>query len=225
MLTSPPGQAYLLRHAGEVLLVDTGRVGDSSTIAAALRDWGLDRDALTRVVLTHWHADHTGALSEVTQWPNVEVFAHHEDAAVIRGHRNGAESVLTTAEDVLHARVADDLPEAPPARVDHEVHDGELLEGISARVIATPGHTPGSIALHLEEAGVLFTGDIAAEYEGQVVLGPFNNDREQARRSFRRLAGLRCDVVCFGHGQPLVGDATTTLHEAATARSVPDPLG
>ncbi|MGJ7906535.1 MBL fold metallo-hydrolase [Actinopolyspora sp. H202] len=225
VLTSPPGQAYLLRHAGGVLLVDTGQVGDGSTIATALRDWGLDREALTQVVLTHWHADHTGALSEVAQWPNVEVLAHHGDAAVIRGHQSTEESLLTPAEEALHARVADAVPEAPPARVDHEVHDGELLEGIDARVISTPGHTPGSIALHLEEAGVLFTGDIAAEYERQIVLGPFNNDRVQARRSFRRLAGLRCDVVCFGHGHPLVGEATTTLHEAATARSVPDPLG
>lgn len=225
MLISPPGQAYLLRHGGGVLLVDTGRVGDGEAIAAALRDWGLDREALTEVVLTHWHADHTGAAAEIGRWPGVQVLAHRADAPVIRGDREGDQPVFTDAEYALHSQVADDLPEAPPARVDRELDDGEFLPGLNAWVIATPGHTSGSIAVHMPEAGVLFTGDIAAEHDGQVILGPFNSDRDQARRSFRRLAGLEAEVVCFGHGKPLTGTATTTLEAATTGPTVPDPLG
>lgn len=225
MLISPPGQAYLLRHGSGVLLVDTGRVGDGEAIAAALRDWGLGRDALTDVVLTHWHADHTGAAAEVAEWPDVRVLAHRDDAPVIRGHQAGDEPLLTAAEEVLHAQVTGDLPAAPPARVDRVIDDGEFLPELGARVIATPGHTHGSIALYLPSAGVLFTGDIAAEHDGQVILGPFNSERERARRSFRRLAGLDCDVICFGHGQALTGAATIALHAAATATTVADPLG
>jgi glyoxylase-like metal-dependent hydrolase (beta-lactamase superfamily II) len=225
MVVSPPGQAYLLRHSDGVLLVDTGRVGTGEVIAAALRDWGLDRDAVTQLVLTHWHADHAGAAAEVAGWPNVRVCAHRADAPVIRGERAGDELVLTAAERALHAQVSQGLPDAPPSRVDHELDDEEILDGVGARVVATPGHTPGSIALHLPAAGVLFTGDIAAEHDGAVLLGPFNGDRRQAARSFRRLAGLAADVVCFGHGRPLVGAATEALRQAATADTVPDPLG
>jgi glyoxylase-like metal-dependent hydrolase (beta-lactamase superfamily II) len=97
--------------------------------------------------------------------------------------------------------VARNLPDAPPSRVDRELDDQELIAEIGARVISTPGHTDGSIALHFPDADVLFTGDIAAEHEGHVILGPFNVDRDLARQSFRLLANVTASAVCFGHGR------------------------
>ncbi|GAA4695110.1 hypothetical protein GCM10023215_36020 [Pseudonocardia yuanmonensis] len=91
-----------------------------------------------------------------------------------------------------------------------------------ARVLATPGHTAGSIALVLDDAGVVFTGDLAAEYEGGVILGPFTTDRELARRSFRRFAEVEVEPACVGHGRPIAG---SVLRAAARAAEVPDPLG
>jgi glyoxylase-like metal-dependent hydrolase (beta-lactamase superfamily II) len=79
-LRGVPGQAYLLRHGGGVTLIDTGQVGQGEIVAAALRDWGLDRDSLTCVVLTHWHADHAGSAAEIAEWPRVRVLAHKADA-------------------------------------------------------------------------------------------------------------------------------------------------
>jgi len=224
LLQELPGQAYLLRHSGGVALIDTGRVGRGEAVAAALRDWGLDRDSLTHVVLTHWHADHAGSAAEIAAWPGVLVLAHKADALVIRGVEVGAAHALTPSEQALHAVVAGDLPDAPPSRVDRELDDQELITEIGARVIWTPGHTNGSIALHFADADVLFTGDIAAEHDGQVILGPFNVDRHLARRSFRLLGDVTAGAVCFGHGRPLLGQDTDALRVAACAESVPDPL-
>lgn len=81
-------------------------------------------------------------------------------------------------------------------------------------VLSVPGHTSGSIALHLPEAGLLRTGDTIAEHQGNVVLGPFNTDRGQAWRSLERLVALDIDVACFGHGQPVIGSAHTALRAA-----------
>jgi glyoxylase-like metal-dependent hydrolase (beta-lactamase superfamily II) len=75
-----------------------------------------------------------------------------------------------------------------------------------------PGHTPGSIALHLLGERVVLTGDIAAHLqEDQITLGPFNTDREQARHSLRRLATLDVEAAGFGHGAPITRDAAVTL--------------
>ena len=62
---------------------------------------------------------------------------------------------------------------------------------------------------------MLFTGDTVAEYQGQIVLGPFNLDRDRAAVSFRALAELDADVACFGHGQPVVGGASAALAAAS----------
>ena len=75
-----------------------------------------------------------------------------------------------------------------------------------------PGHTDGSVALHLPADGVLFTGDLIAEWNGEPIPGPFNVDPDTAVRSSRRLAALPdVDIACFGHGEPLVGQARDRL--------------
>lgn len=128
---------------------------------------------------------------------------------------NPPDPAFTPAERQLHAVVAVDLGPAPFCRVDQEVADTDILElGSGAVVNSVPGHTPGSIALHLPESGLLLTGDTIGEHEGAVVLGPFNTDRSQAWRSLQRLAALNIDVACFGHGQPVIGCAGNALRAA-----------
>lgn len=109
------------------------------------------------------------------------------------------------------------VPEAPPTRVDREVTGGEVLPfGDGARVVHAPGHTAGSIAIHLPRHGVLFTGDTVASVE-RVMLGVFNVDRAEAAATFRRLAALAPRTVCVGHGDPLTENAAAAMEAAANA--------
>jgi glyoxylase-like metal-dependent hydrolase (beta-lactamase superfamily II) len=118
----------------------------------------------------------------------------------------------------LHAQVAAGLLPAPPVVVDLDVADRQVLPfGGGARVISVPGHTDGSIALHLSEHGVLFTGDVVAEYQGAVIPGVFNLDGDRVVSAFHSLAQLDVDVACFGHGTPLLGSAGTKMRQAADA--------
>lgn len=211
-------QAYLWRDQDSVTLVDTGEAGSGTVIAGLLREIGLAPSDVDRVVLTHFHDDHVGSAAEIASWGDVEIVAHTAEAPIIRGERPGPAPVLNDFERELLERVAAGLPSAPPVRVDREVRDGDVLDiGGGARVISTPGHTDGSIALYLPEHGVLLTGDIAAEYEGEIILGPFNLDPALAAESFRRLAELDVDVVGFGHGEPVLRDGGALLRRAAAA--------
>ena len=86
-------------------------------------------------------------------------------------------------------------------------------------MLHVPGHTMGSIALYLPGRKMLFSGDAAANALG---LGPpsgpfgmFNEDREQVKESFRRLAQLDFEVACFGHGKPLDKEASLAFRRAA----------
>jgi glyoxylase-like metal-dependent hydrolase (beta-lactamase superfamily II) len=73
------------------------------------------------------------------------------------------------------------------------------------------GRTPGSIALHPPRLGVLLTGDLVAESRGNVIVGPYNTDRDQSRRSISRLAGTDARIAGFGHGEPVPRDAAQRL--------------
>ncbi|MET9960550.1 MBL fold metallo-hydrolase [Streptomyces sp. NPDC006326] len=214
LLGFPIGQAYLWRDGGALTLIDAGHAGAAPAIETAIRSLGLDPERLERIVLTHCHRDHVGSAEELAARWGAEVLAHRLDAPVIRGELPVPEPVLLDWEVPLYEHGLT-VPEAPPTRVDRELEDGEVLPfGDGAVVVHAPGHTPGSIGIHLPRHGVLFAGDCIAGV-GQVMLGVFNVDRAEAQNSFRRLAALSPAVACFGHGAPLTADAAGALAAAA----------
>lgn len=207
----PVGQCWLWRDGDDVTLVDSGPAGSEDLIAAELTRIGLDRDAVVRIVLTHFHDDHAGSAAAVRAWSGAEVVAHTAEAPVVRGDVAGPFPELLPAEHELLAQVTAGMPAAPPCPVDREVVDGDVLAfGGGAHVLHAPGHTDGSIALHLPGPRVLFTGDTVAEHGGVVLLGPFNLDRRRAAGSFRRLVALDVDLALPGHGEPIAGTALAT---------------
>ncbi|MFH8475419.1 MBL fold metallo-hydrolase [Streptomyces sp. NPDC018000] len=208
------GQAYLWREGANLTLIDAGDIDAAPAIEDAVRGLGLDPDGINRIVVTHGHRDHYGAAQELADRHGAEILAHRLDAPVIRGEEEIADPVLLDWERPLYEHGLT-VPPAPPTRVDRELTDGdEIGFGSGARVVHAPGHTPGSIGIHLPHHGVLFTGDCVAGV-GQVMLGVFNIDPAQAAASFRRLASLEPATACFGHGDPLTVDAAAVLRASA----------
>jgi glyoxylase-like metal-dependent hydrolase (beta-lactamase superfamily II) len=96
----------------------------------------------------------------------------------------------------------------------------------SPSVILTPGHTPGSAALHVPSLGALFVGDAFATYavttgaRGPQV-APFTADAAEAVASLPRLDAVSADLVLPGHGDPWTGgipEAIRLVREGAAAR-------
>lgn len=236
MLRFPIGQAYVWRDGGsdtdgELTLIDAGWAGAAPAVEQGLREAGLRPENLRRIVLTHCHRDHVGAAEELAGRYGSEVVAHRLDAPVVRGEAPVPEPVLLDWEVPLYEHGLT-VPVAPPTRVDREVTDGEGLGfGDGALAVHTPGHTPGSMAVHLPYHGVLFTGDTVASV-GQVTLGVFHVDRAAATSSLHRLAGLphgTVSLLCCGHGDPFaapVDDPTAVANALRTAAaSSAAPLG
>lgn len=191
-----PFQCYAVPGDDGVTLVDTGPPGSADAVLAAVGD-----APVVRIVLTHFHGDHTGSAAELRARTGAEVVAHAADAPVVRGEAQGRVPDLLPAEQALFEQTGG-LVTGPPCPVDREVGEGDVLPG-GLHVLHGPGHTEGSIALHAPAARVLFTGDTVAEAGGAVVLGPFNADRVRALASFRRLTALDVDRAFVGHGEPV----------------------
>ncbi|MFI7019719.1 MBL fold metallo-hydrolase [Streptomyces sp. NPDC050164] len=225
LLRFPVGQAYLWRDGdgrGELTLIDSGPAGYGAPIAEAVTALGRDPRDVRRIVLTHFHEDHVGGAGEFAALGGAEVLAHRLDAPVVRGEVPGPPPVFEDWERPLYEQAAKLLPEGDfvrPAQVT-ELAGGEILDwGGRAHVVHVPGHTHGSIALHLPEHGVLFTGDTvaASPVDGTVIPGVLNLDRSQVLAACRRLAELDPDVACFGHGDPVTRGAAGALRAMAYA--------
>lgn len=221
LLPTDPSNVYLWTGGNGVTLVDTGLPGSEAAIAAALHALGYTPGDVTRVVLTHWHADHSGAAAAVAAW-GAQVWVGRADAPVVRGEVAGRAPKLTDAERPDFEQLSASQPPAPPCPVDRELDHGDPLDdGAAELVVATPGHTPGALAVHLPALGVVLTGDTAVGAGGRLQLGPFNTDPAAARDALRDLVGLGAKIAGPGHGAPVLNGASAALADAA-ARATSD---
>ncbi|MFI8962492.1 MBL fold metallo-hydrolase [Streptomyces sp. NPDC053493] len=229
MLRFSIGQAYLWRDGAgddtDLTLIDAGWAGSAPEIESMLREAGLDPSRIRRIVITHCHRDHVGAAQDLADRFGAEILAHALDAPLIRGELPIPDPDLLDWERPIWEHGIT-CPEAPPTRVDRELADGEVLDfGDGAVIHHVPGHTPGSLAVHLPRHGVLFTGDTIASVP-DVMFGVLHIDRAEALASMRRLAELRPSVLCCGHGEPVTDDtAERLLKAAASAPLMPGTAG
>ena len=203
------GNVYLLLDDDGFALVDAALPGNAGKVLRYIRSLGRDPADLRYVVITHAHPDHTGTIPSLLRHASAKVAIHREDT---RG--DGSEhpwlfypgQLITTPWN---------LPFLRKIHAHRLIGEGDTLPILGEmRVLHTPGPTPGSISLYLEERGVLFTGDVLLSNGKSFsrALPLPGTDFKLYRRSVERLSQLDFDVACVGHGKPIVGGAQAEVH-------------
>ena len=167
---------YLLCDETEKLcaVIDPG--GDAVRVAAAVEDSGC---APCAILLTHGHYDHTGAVAELSaRWPGVPVYLNRRD--VYEGD----------------AYLQQLFPPVPCAK-DYGEGDTVQVGGLTLQVLATPGHSEGSVTLRCGDA--LFCGDTL--FAGSCGRTDFpGGSGKKMMESLKRLGELEGDLKVYpGH--------------------------
>jgi glyoxylase-like metal-dependent hydrolase (beta-lactamase superfamily II) len=197
-------------------LVDTGVPGQTSAIAAALAELGFELRDLRRIILTHQDHDHIGSLAELARLSGAEILAGADEADAIDGTVLPRFALPETL--IQRPELREVAAQYRPTPVDMRLANGERLDlAGGVRVIFTPGHTPGHIALFLERSHILIAGDALRADNGRL-LGPnpaFTPDAVRAAASVQALAALDVEAVVCYHGGVVHEDAGGQLQRLA----------
>ena len=222
---------YLVETPDGITLIDAGLAGQWRDLTAELTAMGRSIGDIRGVVLTHGDTDHIGFAERLRRDHGVPVYVHEADAARARGEVStkpdwGHVTLGATARFLWYALTHGGVRTTHLAEV-VTVRDGDVLDLPGApRIIGMPGHSPGSIAVHVPAADAVFVGD--ALTTRHVLTGavgpqpaPFTDDPESALASLDRLAGIHATWVLPGHGTPWNGgvEAAVRAVEAAAAAS------
>ena len=180
LIVGPIGtNCYLLcdEAARVCAVIDPG--GDGARIAAAAAETGC---APCAILLTHGHYDHTGAVEELLKkWPETPVYLNHRDVY----------------DDAYTQQL---FPPLSGDVRDYDEGDTVSVGGLTVSVLATPGHSEGSVTLRCGD--ILFCGDTL--FAGSCGRTDFpGGSMEKIMASLRRLGQLEGDLqVLPGHMEP-----------------------
>lgn len=199
---------YLIRGEEGAVLVDAGQAGWSGSFLRQLKGHALRPTDIQLIVVTHVHFDHVGNLKVFAERCGCPVAIHTAEAPLLADG-----SVVFPPGTNLFGTVAASLGRGispllkyAAVKPDILVSDELSLEsfGVPGKILATPGHTQGSVSVLLPD-GTACVGDLAANhFPGRVgpIFPPFADNRDTLLGSWRTLLKDGARTICPGHGPP-----------------------
>lgn len=224
-----PFNWYLIEEEGRLTLVDAGFPGHYSVYKKGLELLGKSSKDIEAIILTHAHADHIGFAEKVRKETNAQVYVHSGDAKMACkplqlpwfGLLSNAWRAYTAK--MLGVAIVNGVFTLPHLTKVQTVTDGQQLDVPGKpKILHTPGHTDGEIALFLEDRKILISGDTivtrnlltGALGQPQLTNPILNHNYKQAMRSLDLLRELGEVTMLSGHGKPWVGNMNDAVNIA-----------
>ncbi len=207
---------YLIEDGNRLTLVDAGLPGFRSQLDEYLRSRGRSVSDIAAVILTHAHGDHVGMAERIRLDAPAPVYVHAADehmAHTAKVHKRDGSLLPYLRRPAVWKLFAMAVRNGAvkPTKIGEltTFTDGDLDVPGRPRVIPTPGHSPGHVAFHLPDRGVLIAGDALCTYNvltgargPQLLPRAFAADAQQGLASLDALERIDAGTLLFGHGEP-----------------------
>ena len=147
---------------------------------------------IEKILLTHGHFDHMGAVNELRDVLNIPVFAHKRSDEYLLDARKNLSALCGQALTVDNVRYLDDGDEVTL----------DVSPDFSLKTIYVPGHTTDSVMYYSEREHVAFVGDTI--FKGSIgnYKYPGGNLKDLQRSIIDRIFTLPDEtVLCSGHSE------------------------
>jgi len=204
---------YLVNGGSEYMLVGGGMIHIVPDVLEQLKEFDIEEEKITRIVILHAHFDHSGIVPYFVQkWPWVRV------AASARAKELLATQKVVQSMDMLNKGVLSMYQKEDEAQklgisfseieVEEVLNDGDVFNcgDLSFEAIAVPGHSTCSIALYQESEKVLFASDAGGIPSAEGVFCAANSNFDLYQQSLERMAAYDVEVHLPEHYGALVGD-------------------
>lgn len=205
---------FLIKGNQKHILVDTGVPRSEHKILQQLEKLHINKNDIGLIVATHAHIDHFGSTAKLKQLLNIPVLAHASDAAsYISGAANVSTMKLNKPQWWLFRQLIKDQ-KAKSFQPDILLEEDNVYDlnewGIEGKIIHTPGHTPGSLSVILENgetiimdmmaSGILLGGLL---FHNRIKHPPFHDDLKVLKKSFEKVLAEKAEKFYLGHGGPV----------------------
>ena len=197
---------YLISFEGRHLLVDTGGRRQWKQLVRSLNQAGVNDQSLAALVLTHCHFDHAENAAKVQAMFRTPIMVHRSEADLLAGGNNppicGTITLTRLLTRLLAFRQAQRFLQYAPANPDIRVDDVYDLAplGFHGRILHTPGHTPGSVCVIIDDEIAIVGDTLFGGFKGSV-FPPFGADIRLMVSSWQKLLETGCAVFLPAHGK------------------------
>lgn len=199
--------SYLVTTENKNILVDTGTKKNYQNLKRGITSSISKEERIDILILTHSHFDHCQNASRILKENDCQIILGKEENKFVKDGYTPVPrgtslipSIISRFGNLLGWRRFGYDPFYPDILVtkDYTIKENEP----NIRIIGTPGHSPGSISVIVDEQ-IAIVGDSMFGIYKNSIYPPFSDDPGKMVDSWKKLMETKCEIFLPGHGEEI----------------------